>query len=102
AFSGPEVDDVAAVYGLPELFGARIPGSRLIANPGCYPTAILLALVPLLRSGSLVPEGLVVNAVSGVTGAGRRAEESYAFAELDRKSVGEGRRGGLGWVPWLV
>jgi len=83
AFRVPEEDDVEAVYGLPELFRARIPGSRLIANPGCYPTAILLALVPLLRSGLLEPEGLVVNAVSGVTGAGRRAEESYAFAELD-------------------
>ena len=83
AYRVPRGEEEEAVYGLPELFRARISGARLVANPGCYPTAILLALCPLLRAGLLEPEGLVVNAVSGVTGAGRRADEPYAFAELD-------------------
>ncbi len=75
-----------AFYGLPELFGPprRAPdGSALVANPGCYPTATLLALAPLLRAGLIERQGIVVDAKSGVTGAGRQAKEEYSFAEVD-------------------
>lgn len=71
-----------AHYGLPELFGAPPPGA-IVSNPGCYPTASLLALAPLLRAGLIEPSGIVVDAKSGVTGAGRQSDESYSFAEVD-------------------
>jgi N-acetyl-gamma-glutamyl-phosphate reductase len=58
-----------AVYGLPELFGERIPAARLVANPGCYPTATLLALAPLLDAGE-IGGPIVVDAKSGTSGAG--------------------------------
>jgi N-acetyl-gamma-glutamyl-phosphate reductase len=71
-----------AFYGLPEL--ARVPrGTRLVANPGCYPTAAALALAPLVEAGLLIPERLIVDAASGVTGAGRKASEDFSFAEVD-------------------
>lgn len=70
-----------AVYGLPELFRARIPKARLVANPGCYPTATALALAPLMRL--VDPSSLVVNAASGVSGAGRKATEDFSFMEID-------------------
>ena len=70
-----------AHYGLVELFGAA-PG-KLVANPGCYPTAAILALGPLLRDGLIEREGVIVDALSGVTGAGRQAREDYSFAEID-------------------
>jgi N-acetyl-gamma-glutamyl-phosphate reductase len=60
-----------AVYGLPEYFADQIRSANLIANPGCYPTCSALALGPLLQAGLIEPEGIVVNAVSGVSGAGR-------------------------------
>jgi N-acetyl-gamma-glutamyl-phosphate reductase len=69
-----------AVYGLPELFRAQIPKARLVANPGCYPTATALALAPLMRL--VDPASLVVNAASGVSGAGRKATEDYSFMEI--------------------
>jgi N-acetyl-gamma-glutamyl-phosphate reductase len=75
-----------AHYGLPELFGAprrASDGSALVASPGCYPTASLLALAPLLRAGLIEPRGIIVDAKSGVTGAGRQAKEEYSFAEVD-------------------
>jgi len=70
-----------AFYGLPEL--APPPrGARLVANPGCYPTGAALALAPLVESGALDAGRLIVDAASGVTGAGRRATEDYSFAEI--------------------
>lgn len=69
-------------YGIPELFGAP-PAKGLVANPGCYPTSAILALAPLLRANLIEREGLVVDAKSGVTGAGRQAKEAYSFAEVD-------------------
>ena len=72
-----------AVYGLPELFGSELPGARLIANPGCYPTAAALALAPLLESGVIEPRELIVDAASGTTGAGRKGGEDQSFAEVD-------------------
>jgi N-acetyl-gamma-glutamyl-phosphate reductase len=71
-----------AFYGLPEL--ARAPrGARLVANPGCYPTAAALALAPLIDARLLAPDPLIVDAASGVTGAGRKAAEDFSFAEVD-------------------
>mgnify|MGYP006423769605 CR=1 FL=1 len=74
-----------AVYGLPELNREAVRGARLIACPGCYPTATLLALVPLVRAGVIQAEDIVVDAKSGVTGAGRKVAQNLLFAE-----VGEG------------
>jgi N-acetyl-gamma-glutamyl-phosphate reductase len=71
-----------AHYGLPELFGAP-PRGGVVANPGCYPTAALLPLAPLVRDGLVEPTGIVVDAKSGVTGAGRQAAEAYSFTEVD-------------------
>jgi N-acetyl-gamma-glutamyl-phosphate reductase len=71
-----------AHYGLPELFGPP-PRGALVANPGCYPTAALLAVGPLVRAGLVDATGIVVDAKSGVTGAGRRSDESYSFVEID-------------------
>jgi N-acetyl-gamma-glutamyl-phosphate reductase len=70
-----------AVYGLPELHRERIRGAAIVANPGCYPTAAILALAPLLRRG-LVSGPAIVNAASGVTGAGRTPKRELLFSEI--------------------
>jgi N-acetyl-gamma-glutamyl-phosphate reductase len=70
-----------AVYGLPELHRDRIAGSSLVANPGCYPTAALLALAPLIRRG-LIAGPVIISAASGVTGAGRTAKRELLFGEV--------------------
>jgi len=70
-----------AVYGLPELFRAKILGARLVANPGCYATATILALAPLLKHGLIKPETIVVDAKSGVSGAGKKLDPMYHFPE---------------------
>ncbi len=67
-------------YGLPELFRERLVGAELIAVPGCYPTAASLALAPLVRAGLVETEGIVVDAASGVSGAGR---DKYPFCGTD-------------------
>jgi N-acetyl-gamma-glutamyl-phosphate reductase len=69
-----------AHYGLPELFGAPRAGA-IVSNPGCYPTAALLALAPLVRERLVEPHGLIVDAKSGVTGAGKQPGEAFSFAE---------------------
>ena len=71
-----------ATYGLPELHRDAIRESRLVAVPGCYPTAAILALAPLL-AGALVEDALVVDAKSGLSGAGRALKQSSHFAEVD-------------------
>jgi N-acetyl-gamma-glutamyl-phosphate reductase len=75
-----------AVYGLPELARAQpeqIAKARLIANPGCYATAIQLALAPIISTRELAPsQRFVIDAMSGVTGAGRKATEDFSFAEI--------------------
>lgn len=71
-----------AHYGLPELFGSP-PSRSFVSNPGCYPTAALLALAPLLRAGLVEPAGIVVDAKSGVTGAGRQSGDAYSFLAVD-------------------
>jgi N-acetyl-gamma-glutamyl-phosphate reductase len=70
-----------AVYGLPELNREQIRQARLVANPGCYPTATQLGFLPLIESGCVDVTGLVADAKSGVSGAGRKAETHILFAE---------------------
>jgi len=70
-----------AVYGLPELNRDKIPGARLIANPGCYPTAVQLGFLPLLEAGVVDTSWMVADCKSGVSGAGRKAEVPTLFAE---------------------
>ncbi|BDG09065.1 N-acetyl-gamma-glutamyl-phosphate reductase [Anaeromyxobacter paludicola] len=72
----------AAPYGLPELCRAELAGARLVSNPGCYATAIALAVAPLVKSGLCLPDGIAVTAMSGVSGAGRKASEDYSFCEV--------------------
>lgn len=118
----PGAGDGAAVYGLPELHRAALAGARLVASPGCYPTAALLALAPLARAG-LVDE-LVVDAKSGVSGAGREPKLETHFSEANENlrayglgghrhlaellqelralGAGEGAVGSLVFTPHLV
>ncbi len=70
-----------AVYGLPEINRERIKNARLIANPGCYPTAVQLGFLPLLEAGVVDTSSLIADAKSGVSGAGRKAEIPALFAE---------------------
>jgi N-acetyl-gamma-glutamyl-phosphate reductase len=70
-----------AVYGLPEVNRAQIREARLVANPGCYPTAVQLGFLPLLEAGVIDPDYLIADAKSGVSGAGRKAETHILFSE---------------------
>jgi N-acetyl-gamma-glutamyl-phosphate reductase len=72
-----------AVYGLPELHRERIRVSSLIANPGCYPTSAILGLLPALATGIIKPTGIVINALSGVSGAGRSKAVELSFSEVN-------------------
>src|ERR1041385_7238708 len=72
-----------AVYGLPEIYRDRIRTARLVASPGCYPTSILLPIIPLLKAGIIKPTGIIANSLSGVSGAGRKAELDYLFVECN-------------------
>jgi N-acetyl-gamma-glutamyl-phosphate reductase len=70
-----------AVYGLPEMNRKKIAQAQLVANPGCYPTAVQLGFMPLLEAGVIDVSGLIADAKSGVSGAGRKAEVHHLFAE---------------------
>jgi len=70
-----------AVYGLPELFRRKIKNTSLVANPGCYPTASLLAIYPLLKE-HLDTESIIIHALSGVSGAGRKTSRHFHFPEI--------------------
>ncbi|MEJ6570473.1 MAG: N-acetyl-gamma-glutamyl-phosphate reductase [Akkermansiaceae bacterium] len=72
-----------AVYGLPEVRREEIVGSRLVAAPGCYPTSIILPLIPLLREKLIDPSSIVTCSMSGVSGAGRKADLSLLFCECN-------------------
>ncbi len=72
-----------AVYGLPEIHRAQIQKATLIASPGCYPTSILLPTIPLLQAGLIKPHGIIADSMSGVSGAGRKAELDYLFCECN-------------------
>jgi N-acetyl-gamma-glutamyl-phosphate reductase len=79
-----------AVYGLPELHRTELKGARLIGTPGCYVTAATLALRPLVESGVIETRGVIVDAASGVTGAGRKADHAYSFTTVDENFVAYG------------
>lgn len=94
--------DAGWIYGLTEFARSSLPGARSIANPGCYPTASLLALVPFARAG-VIEAPIVIDAMSGVSGAGRRSEDRLlhanlsgsagAYADVPHRHVGEIERG---------
>jgi N-acetyl-gamma-glutamyl-phosphate reductase len=71
-----------AVYGLPELHRDQIPGARLVGNPGCYPTCVILGLAPLVKAGLVEPASLIADCKSGVSGAGRGASLTTSYCEV--------------------
>jgi N-acetyl-gamma-glutamyl-phosphate reductase len=87
AWYGGDRDDQAiaetAVYGLPELYRDRVAEAQLVGCPGCYPTASLLGLSPLLKQGLVVPETAIIDAKSGTSGGGRQAKVGMLLAEAD-------------------
>ena len=72
-----------AVYGLPEIYRNRIAKSRLVANPGCYPTGAILGLLPAVKNGLVDLSSLVIDSKSGTSGAGRKADISVAYCEVN-------------------
>jgi N-acetyl-gamma-glutamyl-phosphate reductase len=72
-----------AIYGIPELFGESLRGAKLVASAGCYATAAALALAPLARAGFVGDGAIIVDALSGTTGAGRSSKEELSFSEID-------------------
>jgi N-acetyl-gamma-glutamyl-phosphate reductase len=110
-----------AVYGLPEVHRAKIKSARLVANPGCYPTAVQLGLLPLVEAGAVDLDHLIADAKSGVSGAGRKTDEHLLFSEasdnfkaygvaghrhlpeiLQELEAAAGRSIGLTFVPHLT
>ena len=104
-----------AVYALPELFREQIRGKKIIANPGCYTTAVPLALAPALRKGYIAAEGIIADCKSGVTGAGRKLTQNTHYPELNEgfsaykvaahrhtRKVGQGLSHGGGGVLLFV
>jgi len=86
-----------AVYGLPEAHRRRIKEARLVANPGCYPTAVQLGLLPLVESRAVDVAYLIADAKSGVSGAGRKAEEHLLFSEAADNFKAYGMAGHRHW-----
>jgi N-acetyl-gamma-glutamyl-phosphate reductase len=81
-----------AVYGLPEIRRNKIRGAKLVANPGCYPTSIILGLAPLLKAGMIKTDQIIADSASGVTGAGRAAKVDSLYCEVNEgyKAYGVG------------
>ncbi|MEZ6055954.1 MAG: N-acetyl-gamma-glutamyl-phosphate reductase [Planctomycetaceae bacterium] len=73
----------STVYGLPELFADEIPGSDLVANPGCYTSTSILALAPFLEAGMIATKGIIIDAKSGASGAGRTPKLSLLYSEVN-------------------
>jgi N-acetyl-gamma-glutamyl-phosphate reductase len=86
-----------AVYGLPEVNRDKIKDARLVANPGCYPTAVQLGLLPLLETGVVDVAHLIADAKSGVSGAGKRTEEHLLFSEASDNFKAYGVSGHRHW-----
>ena len=82
-----------AVYGLPELHRSAISGTRLLANPGCYPAASLLAVAPLLEAGVVAPTGIIIDAKSGISGAGRGGGGVIGYSEVNENARAYGVAG---------
>ncbi|MEO2026078.1 MAG: N-acetyl-gamma-glutamyl-phosphate reductase [Fuerstiella sp.] len=78
------------VYGLPELYMDQIPGADLVANPGCYTSTSILGLAPLLASGLIDPDGIIIDAKSGVSGAGRSPKLGTLYAECNESVTAYG------------
>ncbi len=78
-----KVNLAKAVYGLPEIYRLKIKTAKLIANPGCYPTASILGLAPLAGLNLIEPSSIIIDAKSGVTGAGRKLVEGFLFSEAN-------------------
>ena len=76
----------AAVYGLPEVRPEEIAAAKLVASPGCYPTSIILPLLPLLRANLIDPSTIVANSMSGVSGAGKKADLTLLFVECNESA----------------
>jgi N-acetyl-gamma-glutamyl-phosphate reductase len=72
-----------AAFGLPELFREQIKGAKLVANPGCYPTGASLAIAPLLKEGLIETDSIIVNAVTGSSGAGKNPSEKFHFPNMN-------------------
>ncbi len=72
----------SAVYGLPELYREKIKHCKLLANPGCYPTSVILAVAPLVKKGAVELSGIIADSKSGITGAGRKAAIPLLFGEV--------------------
>ncbi len=86
AYGHPHTDPAGlakAVYGLTEWAREQVRRADLVANPGCYPTAAALALIPLLRDGLIIPDSIVISAASGVSGAGRQPKANLHFPEAN-------------------
>ena len=81
-FDKPELHD-GAVYAIPELYRGQIKSAKIIANPGCYPTAASLALFPALKLGFIETDGIIIDAKSGVTGAGRSLTQNTHYPEAN-------------------
>lgn len=79
-----------SIYGLPELYRDRISRAQLVGCPGCYPTASLLALSPLLKQGLVIPETAIIDAKSGTSGGGRQAKTNLLLAEADNSLAAYG------------
>jgi len=90
-----------AVYGLPEVNRDKIRKAQLVANPGCYPTAVQLGLIPLLGTGAVDLEHLIADAKSGVSGAGKKAEEHLLFSEAADNFKAYGVSGHRHWPEIL-
>ncbi|OGV96695.1 MAG: N-acetyl-gamma-glutamyl-phosphate reductase [Nitrospinae bacterium RIFCSPLOWO2_02_FULL_39_110] len=73
----------SAIYGIPELKRKKIKAASLVANPGCYPTSVILALAPLIKENIINTDSIIIDSKSGVTGAGRKVEEALLFAECN-------------------
>ena len=86
-----------AVYGLPEVNRERIRSARIVANPGCYPTAVQLGLLPLVEAGVVDLDHLIADAKSGVSGAGRKAEVNILFSEASDNFAAYGVAGHRHW-----
>jgi N-acetyl-gamma-glutamyl-phosphate reductase len=91
-----------AIYGIPELFRNELPGATLVANPGCYPTAAALAIAPLLSHALVKPERVLINAASGVSGAGRAAKANLHFPEVYGSYAAYGQIGGHRHQPEIA
>ncbi len=76
-----------AVYGMPELFREQIATAQLVANPGCYPTVATLALLPLAEAGLLSGTLVIVDAKSGPSGAGRKSDVAFSYAEINESAT---------------